>query len=193
MRFALIAITSLFLLGGARLSSAESGDTAKWGQVEGWEIRVDRSVGDGCFAMQVYEDNTVLRVGFDQTEKAIYLFIANASWKSVEIGKRYQMRFVFDEQYPFNGELVGVKLGNLTVLSHSNVSTDFTKAFMQRNGLRVYYQNNRIASLSLKNTYAAIGEVLNCQSAMASSGSGKGRSQTTSDPFSNSPTNDPFR
>src|SRR5262245_61364247 len=52
---------------------AESNNTAKWGQVGGWQIKVDRTAGDGCFAMQVFERGTVVRIGIDVSNKALYL------------------------------------------------------------------------------------------------------------------------
>jgi hypothetical protein len=166
----------------------------KWAEVGGWEIRVDSTVGNGCFAMQIYEDGTVVRIGVDAGEKRIYLLFFNEVWKSLELGKIYPVRIVFDGVSTYNGEMKGHKLaGGAIVLSHSNLNTDFVKEFMQRNGMRIYYQGSSIANLSLRNTYAAIGEVFNCQKEF---GFGSGSSRD-SDPFSSSgggrPNRDPFR
>ena len=49
----------------------------KWAQVGGWEIRVDQSVGSGCFAIQTYEDGTVVRMGVDVSDQRVYLRIFN--------------------------------------------------------------------------------------------------------------------
>jgi hypothetical protein len=167
---------------------------AKWAQVGGWDIRVDESVGNGCFAMQTYEDGTVARIGVDVSQQRIYLLFLNEAWKSLEVGKIYPVRVVFDGVSTYNGDMKGHRLaGGAIVLSHSNLSSEFVKDFMQRNGMRIYYQGSSIASLSLRNTYAAIGEVFNCQKEF---GFGSGSSQN-SDPFSSSsggrPNRDPFR
>lgn len=157
-------------------------ETAKWGEVGGWQIRVDRSVGDGCYAHQTYEDGTALRLGFDMKKGSIYFMLSNKAWQSLEAGKLYQMRFVFDEQQAYNGDLRGLKVGERVWLDHSDVSSDFTKDFMQRNSLRIFYRGNRITGLSLRNTYAAVTEVMNCQREMVG-GSGQGGSQPAGDPF----------
>ena len=186
------AIASLALALCPASLSAQDTSTAKWGQVGGWSIRVDRSVGNGCFASQLYEDGTSLRVGFDKSKQTIYFMIGNAAWRSLEVGKVYRMRFVFDGEKSYNGELTGLKLGSVVFLDHSDVSIDFTKDFMQRNGVRVYYQGNQITHLSLSNTYAAIAEVLNCQREINNAG-GQGGPQPapSGDPFS-SGKRDPF-
>jgi hypothetical protein len=163
-------------------ATAGAQNTAKWGEVGGWQIRVDRTVGDGCYAHQIYEDGTVIRLGFDMKKGSIYFMITNRAWQSLETGKLYAIRFVFDEQQAYNGELRGTKLGEMVWLDHSNVSTAFTKDFMQRSSLRVYYRGGKIAGLSLRNTYAAVTEVMNCQREMAGN-TGQGGGQRTGDPF----------
>jgi hypothetical protein len=37
------------------------------------------------------------------------------------------------------------------------------KDFMQRNGIEIFYQETSIANLSLKDSYAAFSEAMNCQ------------------------------
>ncbi len=53
--------------------------SGKWADVGGWEIRVDASVGNGCFAIQQYEDGSIVRVGVDIDNKRLYLFFGNNS------------------------------------------------------------------------------------------------------------------
>ncbi|MBS0523225.1 MAG: hypothetical protein JSS04_06270 [Proteobacteria bacterium] len=165
--------------------------TASWGQVGGWKILVDRSVGDGCFAFQPYEDGTIVRIGVDRNHQAVYLLFGNPQWKSLEVGKRYRMRFVFDRASSYDGELVATEIGSstpkTTVLKHANLAGSFVNDFAQRNIMEIYYQGSRVANLSLRNTYAAISEVVNCQREM-------GFTQKSSDPFSSGSGNsrDPF-
>ena len=163
------------------LTATAVAQTAEWSQIGGWKIRVDRTIGNGCFAFQTYEDGSPIRLGFNPESKTIYFVLGNDSWQSLEVGKKYQIVFEFDGYDRYDGELVGTTIGDgkTVFLDHNNVSVKFTEAFMQRNVMRVYYQGNRIASLSLANTYAAIAEVLNCQSQFNGSNGG----QNVSDPF----------
>lgn len=170
---------------------AHSQDSAKWAEVGGWSIRVDRSIGDGCYAHQSYQDGTEIRVGFDMKKKSIFFMIANPAWRSLEVDRLYRMRLTFDDQQSYNGEFRGLRMGDLVWLDHSNVSAAFAGDFMQRNGLRVYYNGARIAGLSLRNTYLAVTEVMNCQREMAGAGRSGTGSQPATDPFTRRPT-DPF-
>jgi hypothetical protein len=189
LRFVVMAI-GFFGSTFALCSQVQAQKPGKWAEVGGWEIRVDPSVGNGCFAMQAYEDGTVVRIGVNVGSKAIYLFFLNDAWKSLEVGKIYPVRVVFDGVSTYNGEMKGHRLaGGAIVLSHDNLSSAFINDFMQRNGMRIFYQGNRIAGLSLRNTYAAVGEVVNCQKEF-------GVGASNADPFSSSSgrsNGDPFR
>lgn len=187
MRLILAAV-----LGVLAASTAQAqGTAARWGEVGGWAIRVDRSVGDGCYAHQSFTDDSQLRIGFDVKRKSIYFMIANPAWRSIEVGKIYSMQLVFDGQYKYNGEFRGVKMGDYVWLDHSDVSGDFAKDFMQRSGLHVFYQGARVARLSLANTYAAVTEVINCQREI---GGASGGAPQPADPFNRSSRSpaDPF-
>jgi hypothetical protein len=144
--------------------------TVKWGQVGGWDIRVDRSVGNGCFALQGYQDGTMIRVGFNMNSGSVYFTVGNAAWSSLQVGAIYPVVFVFDDASRYQGEMRGVQVGNSVFLLHSSVSAAFTRDFMQRESMRIFYRGAQIAHLSLRNTYAAIAEVANCQQAVASNG-----------------------
>ena len=84
--------------------------SGKWADVGGWEIRVDASVGNGCFALQEYEDGSIVRIGVDIDNKRLYLFFGNNGWKSLEQGKIYPVRVVFDGVSAYNGEMNGHRL-----------------------------------------------------------------------------------
>jgi hypothetical protein len=183
------AVLSILL---APVARSDDSETAKWGQVGGWEIRVDRTVGDGCFATQVFERGTVVRIGFDVSSRAIYLVFGNENWKSLEEGKRYPVVIRFDSSQDYNGEMQGQRMANTVFLVHHNLNADFLNDFMQRNVMEIFYRSERIASLSLKNTFAAVGEVINCQREIGLAGSAP-RAQ---DPFASVPASrgrDPFK
>jgi hypothetical protein len=183
-RSALLAIGLLVAVvcGSSEVLAQRSG---KWADVGGWEIRVDASVGNGCFAIQQYEDGSIVRLGVDIDNKRLYLFFGNNAWKSLEQGKIYPVRVVFDGVSAYNGEMVGHRLsGGTMVLAHRNLNSDFVKDFMLRNVMRVHYQGSQIANLSLRNTYAAVSEVTNCQSEFGyGSGSSRGSGGSARDPF----------
>lgn len=175
-------------------AGAADDGTAAWGTVGGWQIRVDRSIGDGCFALQGYGDGSVLRLGFDMTRKAIYLVVGNGNWRSIELGKLYRIDFVFDGGTHYSGDFRGVRLGDAVFLAGTSLTFDFTRDFMERAAVRIYYRGALISNLSLRNTYAAVGEVLHCQQEIAASGS-SGNRPGAANPSAGDPASarDPFR
>ncbi len=182
--------SALFSLLMAPDAWSESGETIRWGKVGGWYIRVDRTVGDGCFAMQVFERGTVVRIGFDVASRTIYLVFGHDDWKSLEEGKLYPVVVRFDSGQEYKGEMKGQRLAKTVFLVHHNLNGDFLKDFMQRNAMEVFYRGDSIANVSLKNTYAAVGEVINCQREIGAAGSG------SPDPFAGAPAGggrDPFK
>lgn len=163
-----------------------SGEIVKWGQVGGWSIEVDRSVG-GCFALQRYADGTGIRLGFEPNKNSVYLMLGNPAWKSLEPGKLYQIRFVFDGPRSHVRELRADVFGGSVYLDQPSIGVEFAKDFMQRNELSIYYQGTEIARLPLTNTNDVMAEVLECQKEVSSTGN----QGSSGDPFARGGTRDP--
>lgn len=169
---------------------AQNTDTAAWSKIGAWQIRVDRTIGDGCFAMASYQRGTVARLGVDVSSNALYILFGHSDWKSLEAGRVYHVRVVFDGVKSYDGEMRGQQLGNMVFLAHRHLSSAFVRDFMDRNGIEVFYRGALLASLSLKDSYAAVKAVMDCQREF-----GFARSRERTDPFAGaSPVNrDPFR
>ena len=74
--FFITAAASMAVIG---CISARGEEAPRWGSVSGWEIRVDTSLGHGCFASRSYEEGSLLRVGFDPSLRSGYLFFGAPS------------------------------------------------------------------------------------------------------------------
>jgi hypothetical protein len=85
-------------------------------------------------------------MGVDVSDQRVYLLMFNQACKSLEVGKIYPVRVVFDGATSYNDDMKGHRLsGGAIVLSHRNLSSEFVKDFRQRNGMRIYYQGTPIA------------------------------------------------
>jgi hypothetical protein len=144
-------------------AASEGTETVKWGEAGGWHIRVDRTLDDGCFAQQSYQDGTSLLIGLDVKNQAIYLVIGNDAWRSLEAGKAYPVQFVFDGHKKLDGQLAAFSWGDRVVLGHSNVGADFTTDFMESTDLRLYYRGLLKVHLSLRDSQTALKQVVDCQ------------------------------
>ena len=88
--FVRTCLLSAALMGAFVAPAVSKDNTAPaWAQVGGWQIRVDPTFGNGCFATQYYEDGTGIRLGIDANSQSLYIMLANPAWKSLEAGKTY--------------------------------------------------------------------------------------------------------
>src|SRR5260370_16835148 len=124
--FARLCLLSLLSM-AAFVAPALGKDNAApaYAQVGGWQVRVDPAVGNGCFASQYYEDGTGIRLGIDANRQNFYLILGNPVWTSLEDGKTYKLRFMFDQAKTYDSDLEPFILANMVMLCRSALSTDF--------------------------------------------------------------------
>ena len=138
-----------------------------WKNVGGWEIRVDRTLGNGCFTYQIYEGNTIFRIGVNKLAGGMYSMVGDPDWKSLEPGKKYPIKVYFGNQTPWSGNAEALSFSGIPVLMLNITSKDnaaqFLTEFMSELSVKVIFKNKSIAHLSLKGTYKAGTELLKCQ------------------------------
>lgn len=171
--------------------------SVKWKKVGGWEIRVDRTLDDGCFLFSIFERGTALRLGFGGSLGGAYLMIGSLAWKSLEIGKSYKLTIRFDEESPWTGDATAVQMGrDLTALTLPFKNPKFIHEFARRHGIYVSYQGRKVANLTLRGTYAAVNEMLACQKNMSGERASNQTVAPARDPFARPvkrvESNDPF-
>jgi len=139
-----------------------------WDRVKGWEIRVDTTIGNGCFAMTSYDEGTVMRIGVNPENDKGYLILGNDKWKSLEAGKDYNIKLKFDDETPWEGSARGVLMGDVGVafLWVDFDDSNLFKEFMRKNVIQVFYNRKKVTSLSLAGSHAATVAVVECQNAM---------------------------
>ena len=77
--------------------------TAAWSQelidkgfVEGWNIMMDPNLGNGCLIQTVYQDLSVVRLGYDALDNRGYFAVYNKAWGDIKQGESYPIRFDLD-------------------------------------------------------------------------------------------------
>ena len=176
--------------------AAKSQETLTWKEVGGWQIRVDRTLGNACFMIATWEQGTILRIGFfsgQSVSTVPYIILGNIYWTSIQEGKDYSLTFRFDNERPWAVDATGYRLGQHIFLLFEVGSWDFVDEFMRKHGVRIVYNGQVIANLSLSNSFAALKETANCHVQMARADS-QG-TQPSTDPFRNPSTQqdrDPF-
>lgn len=186
-------IVSLLVVGlTMTVAIAGENDSTPWGRVGNWEILVDMSLGNGCFMSASYTRGDVIRVGINNTNKNGYVVIGNPDWRSLEVGKQYDLTFEFEGEVPWNGTFRAMKLGEATFLSASFSDAKFLREFAGRTALTISYNGKVITRLPLTGSYAAMKSLIQCQDKVDAISA---PASTHSDPFSgDSPrrASDPF-
>lgn len=193
MRALLATMIMLLTLAGPALAQS---DAPLWKEVGDWQIRVDTSLGHGCFAVSRYESGTTFRIGFDMEARKAYLIVGNDAWKSLENGKEYSLIFRFDNETPWKGAATGFAFdqdGPRFLMAQISDS-EFFSEFARKNRVSITYRRTEIARLSLRGSRRALNEMFSCQHAM--SRTREQAVQSKRDPFkrgSHRPASDPFR
>ena len=81
------------------IAPALAQDTPLWRTVGQWQIRVDASLGYGCFLVGSYTRGTVLRIGIDQQNGNGYVMVGNEAWRSLQVGNQYDLALRFDNNF----------------------------------------------------------------------------------------------
>jgi hypothetical protein len=176
--------------------AAAAQDTSQWKKVGTWYIMIDKTLGNACFMLGIYEGGTILRIGFRQgkSQKSVpYMIVADEDWNSIEVGKDYDLRFKFDNEAPWNVPARGLAFNKAKVLYFDVTDWDFIDELMRKHRVLIEYNGKTIAILKLDGSFAALKETANCHARMAEVGTDTWRRD--GDPFSSSPNRtdaDPF-
>jgi hypothetical protein len=148
-------------------SGALAQDTVLWRTLGQWQIRVDASLGFGCFLVGSYTRGTVLRIGIDQQNGNGYVMVGNEAWRSLQVGNQYDLALRFDSAPPWRGRATARRIGSgeMVFLYLSFDRARFLVELAQRNNLRIFYNGDIVTQLPLHGTNAAVQEMLRCQRA----------------------------
>ncbi len=154
--------------------SAVAQDTTHWGNSGNWEILVDPSQGNGCFAYVGYDDSSFFRAGYDMRDVTNYVFFGNPNWTSLKPGNSYTVRMYFDPQNSsWDAEALAQEFGDGTLfLRFGSSDKTLIKDIMKADLARVEYNGKEIASYDLTGSTKAMLFMDDCQD-----------EQTAADPF----------
>ena len=163
LKVVLAAVAAALVFASVLPANAAGPSAWRYGEVGGWDIMVDPTIGNGCFAFSAYERGSLVRIGIDKADGKIYLVFGNSNWRAMEVGKGYRLEFVFDGYSRYTGDVTVKEMSGYTFLSHNNISVEFARDFANRNGLEILWGNRSLLKISLSNTAAAISAIVRCQ------------------------------
>ncbi|WP_424985172.1 hypothetical protein [Microbulbifer sp. S227A] len=150
-----------FLALGSIAASAQ--DLIDKGFVSGWNVMVDPSFGNGCLIQTVYQDLSVVRIGYDATGNRGYFVVFHKGWGKIEKGKQYDITFDLDGQ-KYNAVATGFVQDRVPGAGVFFDDRDFVHAIAQKKIMTVYNAaGQQVISIDLKGSAKALDYARKCQ------------------------------
>lgn len=161
MKFLAALALSAGMALGATMASAQ--DLIDKGFVHGWNVMVDPQMGNGCLIQTVYEDLSVVRLGFDATNNRGYFVVFHKGWGQIEPGKQYPITFDLDGER-FEATATGFKQGRVPGAGVFFSDRAFVHAIARHKGMTVYNpQGERVIAIDLSGSAKALEYARKCQ------------------------------
>lgn len=177
----------------ALAGGAQAQETTPWGDgdVNGWSIGIDHTIGGGCFIYTLYEGDTSARIGFDPGSRGFYFLVGDLDWRSMEDGKEYDVVLQMGKRPEWTAIALGSRMGEVPALLVVFDDANFIAEFAGQNFISMRLGGQEIANLSLDGSARAIDEMISCQEAV---NNGTAGGPPAGDPFATTPPNqdDPF-
>jgi len=157
---AVLATTAALSLGAV---SAMAQGLIDKGFVAGWNVMVDPEMGNGCLIQTVFEDYSVVRIGYDAQNDRGYFVVFNKAWRDIKKGEVYDITFDLDGE-KFDAKATGFVLNRVPGAGVFFDDRAFVDAIAQRNVLTVYNQTGEeVMAIDLKGSAKAIEYARKCQ------------------------------
>ena len=155
------------------VTGASAQETVPWeSNVGGWNVAVDRTIGDSCFILAAFENDFVVRFQFNNRAQNVQFIIGNLKWASVEDGEAYDMEVAFGPADAWSGDGMGYLWNDilpslvLSVPVEGERASAFLDEFARMDGVRVRHEGVEVANLAFQHNAEAVAEMLACQQVM---------------------------
>lgn len=143
-------------------TSATAQEKPLWKTIGKWDVLIDPSNGNGCFAQRQFEDGTTVQMGAVPSKSGGFFAAYNTEWVDIEIGEAGLLKFDFGDAL-FGGDVVGQMNGDIpggyAFFDNPNFVTEFTK----RVKVSVTGPEGKTVEVDLTGTSNAINGVKKCQ------------------------------
>lgn len=174
------AYSQALALGLACAGAPVAAESVNWTQIGEWDIAVDTTIDNGCYALAGWDGGTVLRIGRNPLKENFYMLIGNDSWASLQHGVAYEIQVQFGGQPRWDVSAVGLQFaeGETAYLHAQSTQMEFIEEFQRALNMKISYDGKVIDNLKLTGSRRAWEAVEACQSEVAARGAA-----ASSDPF----------
>lgn len=148
---------------------AHAQDPYIWGEVGEWDIAVDRTISNGCYALATWDSGTTVRIGINPETDFYYVLFGNPSWPPVSPDQRYELEIQFDSTPAWDVTATGLQFnpGELVYYYAQTQIFEFIEDFMRLNAMAIRRDGRQLDRLTLRGSRAAFEAVMECQDEMA--------------------------
>ncbi len=133
------------------------------GFVSGWNVMVDPAFGNGCLIQTIYQDLSVVRIGYDGIGNRGYFVVFNKAWGDIKKDQKYNITFDLDGK-KFNSVATGIYLNKIPGGGVFFDDRNFIHAIAQKKVMTVYNAaGERVMAIDLKGSAKALDYARKCQ------------------------------
>lgn len=133
------------------------------GFVHGWNLMVDPAFGNGCLIQNVYQDQSVVRLGYDALQNRGYFVVFNKAWGDIKKEQKYNIIFDLDGE-KFNDVATGFYLDRVPGAGVFFKDREFVHAIAEKKHMTVYNQaGEQVMAIDLKGSAKALEYARACQ------------------------------
>ncbi|WP_209509676.1 MULTISPECIES: hypothetical protein [unclassified Ruegeria] len=144
-------------------TTAVSQELVDKGFVEGWNIMMDPALGNGCLIQTVYQDLSVVRLGYDALGNRGYFAVYNKAWGDIKQGESYPIRFDLDGK-SYDATAIGFNERDVPGATVFFTDRSFVNAIAQNKTMTVYNPAGEVVmAIDLKGTAKALDYARDCQ------------------------------
>ena len=160
MKIAKLLVSGVALAASVVMVQAQ--DLQTFDTVEGWDILIDPTIGNGCLINAQFEDGSDVRIGFDRAANTGYLWASNEAWGDIEEGMAYPLSFSLDGEV-YKGEGKGLYIDEMPGVDIPFDSMDFLLALAEKNSMELSNDSGPVMTINLAGSDAALARAIECQ------------------------------
>lgn len=135
------------------------------GMVAGWNVMVDPQMGNGCLIQTIFEDLSVVRLGYDATHNRGYFVVFDKDWGQIKEGGNYPITFDLDGE-TFNATATGFRMDRVPGAGVFFDDRAFIDAIAQKHTMTVFNSaGTPVIAIDLAGSAKALEYARKCQAA----------------------------
>jgi hypothetical protein len=139
-----------------------------WGSFGDWDVSIDPTIDNGCYALASWNGGTVLRIGRNPQLDNFYFLIGNPAWSSLQPDRSYDLAIQFGNRPVWDVSANGLQFseGEEVYLHAQSDKMDFIREFQKALNMKISFEGAEIDNLKLTGSSRAWTEVEKCQEEM---------------------------